>query len=85
MSISVAAKNQPTLRDIAFVMLFAKNSKKHANPVGTATSEIPGTLCDILRERVEKNIYWVCVLHILLVEVELISHKKIKCFFEINN
>lgn len=44
MSISVTAKNQPTLRDIDFVMIYAKFGINQANPYGTSTSEIPGTL-----------------------------------------
>jgi len=45
MRISADGKDQPALRDIAFVTPFAKkSSKSRANPDGTATSEIPGTL-----------------------------------------
>ena len=50
MSISVTAKDQPTLWEITFVMSFAIEgkegwcSKSHANPYGTVMSEIPGTL-----------------------------------------
>jgi hypothetical protein len=45
MRISADGKEQPALRDIAFVTPFAKKcSKSRANPNGTATSEIPGTL-----------------------------------------
>ena len=48
MRISADGKEQPALRDIAFVTSFAnKSSKSRANPNGTATSEIPGTLGDI--------------------------------------
>jgi len=48
MRISADGKDQPALRDIAFVTPFAKkSSKSRANPNGTATSEIPGTLCEI--------------------------------------
>jgi len=49
MRISADGKEQPALRDIAFVTPFAKKcSKSRANPNGTATSEIPGTLYNIL-------------------------------------
>ena len=37
---------------------------------------------DILADRVEKNIYWVNILHILLVELGLILHMKVEYFIE---
>jgi hypothetical protein len=48
MSISVTAKERPTLRDIDFVMIYANFGINHANPVGTSTSEIPGTLGEMI-------------------------------------
>ena len=57
MRISADGKDQPALRDIAFVTPFAKKSgKSRANPVGTATSEIPGTLADMPLKYIQYNL-----------------------------
>jgi len=42
MSISVTAKNQPTLRDIDFVMIYAKFGINHTNPKGRQRREHQG-------------------------------------------